>query len=181
MALDSNKLLDDTGWRLLQELQVDARLSYAELGRRVGLSLPAVSERIRKMEESGIIIGYRVEVDTTKIGYPITAFIRIHTVGERSLQKMKTILPHLPEVMECHHLTGADYFIIKVTTASIEALEALIESLQSYGQTTASIVLSTLVTGRALGREPTSMLEEKEEGESLPLKARISRFRPPEE
>lgn len=181
MTLDPNRLLDDTGWQLLQELQVDARLSYAELGRRVGLSLPAVAERVRKLEEAGIITGYRAEVDTARIGFPVTAFIRVRTTGERSLQKMQTIIPHLPEVMECYHLAGADYFILKVVAASIEALEVLIERLQPYGQTTASIVLSVLVTQRVLGKEPAPGQEGAPEEETLPLKARISRFRPPGE
>jgi Lrp/AsnC family leucine-responsive transcriptional regulator len=181
MTIDSNKLLDDTGWRLLQELQADARLSYAELGRRVGLSLPAVAERMRKMEEAGIITGYRAEVDTASIGYPVTAFIRMRTAGERSLQKMQTIIPHLPEVMEGYHLAGAEYFILKVVVTSIEALEALIERLQPYGETTTSIVLSTLVARRVAGAEPASAAERQQEDETLPLKARISRYRPPAE
>ncbi len=177
MTLDSNRLLDNTGWQLLRELQKDARISYAELGRRVGLSLPAVSERIRKLEQAGIITGYRAEVDPTKIGFPVTAFIRIRTAGEHSLQKMRTIIPHLQGVLECYHLTGAEYFIVKVIAASIEGLEEIIERLQPYGETTASIVLSTLVTSRVIGGEEEQTPEEGE-AKFLPLKARISRFHP---
>src|SRR6267143_3746505 len=76
------KLLDDVGWKILQQLQQDARLSFAELGRRVGLSTPAVLERVRRMEDSGIILGYHAELDAAKVGMPITAFIRISVVGE---------------------------------------------------------------------------------------------------
>lgn len=180
MTLDPNRLLDYTGWQLLRELQKDARITYAELGRRVGLSLPAVAERVRKMEEAGIITGYRAEVDPAKIGYPVTAFIRIRTAGEHSLQKMKTIVPHLPEVLECYHLTGVDYFIIKVVADSIQGLEQVIERLQPYGQTTTSIVLSTLLTRRVLGGEEEGQVtaQAREEGGILPLKARISKYRP---
>jgi Lrp/AsnC family leucine-responsive transcriptional regulator len=180
MTLDPNRLLDYTGWQLLRELQQDARITYAELGRRVGLSLPAIAERIRKMEEAGIITGYRAEVDPAKIGYPVTAFIWIRTAGEHSLQKMKVIVPHLPEVLECYHLTGVDYFIIKVVVDSIQGLEQVIERLQPYGQTTTSIVLSTLLTRQVLGGEAEGEVgaQTGEREGFLPLKARISRYRP---
>ena len=77
MALDIEKLLDETGWHILQALQENARLSFSELGQRVGLSSPAVAERVRRMEDAGIIKGYHAEIDTAKVGYPITAIIRI--------------------------------------------------------------------------------------------------------
>src|SRR5438876_10855233 len=81
-AADRQKLLDDFGWKILRELQENARISFAELGRRVGLSTPAVLERVRRLEESGIIKGYHADVDGAKIGMPITAFIRISVTGE---------------------------------------------------------------------------------------------------
>lgn len=83
MTFDSANNIDRTNWQLLQALQEDARLSYAELGRRVGLSPPAAAERVRKMEEAGIITGYRVEINAEKIGLPITALIALTTTPQR--------------------------------------------------------------------------------------------------
>lgn len=152
MTLDGKKLLDDVGWQLLHALQEDARLSFAELGRRVGLSLPAVAERVRRMEEAGIITGYRAELDVKKIGLPVTAFIRVGAGGEQ-YPAIIDLARDLPGLMECHHLTGADSFIMKVVVASIPHLEALITRLSTYGQTTTSIVLSSPVTRKAFARD----------------------------
>jgi Lrp/AsnC family leucine-responsive transcriptional regulator len=147
MALDNKKLLDRIGWQLLSILQEEARISYAELGRRVGLSLPAVAERVRRMEEAGIIKGYRTEVALQKINLPVMAFIRISVSGKQ-YSDIIALARDLPEVVECHHLTGADSFIMKVVATSIPHLESLIGRLSSYGQTATSIVLSSPVTTR---------------------------------
>ena len=149
MTLDSKKLLDGVGWNLLRELQTDARLSFAELGRRVGLSLPAVAERVRRMEEVGIITGYHAEVGLPEIGISVMAFIRITTTGDR-YPSIIQLARDLPEVLECHHLTGTDSFILKVVTPVISDLEALITQLSTYGQTATSIVLSSPVTKRVI-------------------------------
>jgi Lrp/AsnC family leucine-responsive transcriptional regulator len=144
MTLNSKKLLDEVGWRILRELQMDARLSYAELGRRVGLSLPAVAERVRRLEEAEIIAGYHAVLNAEKVGMPVMAFIRITTSGE-NYASIITLARNLLEVVECHHLTGTDSFIMKVVTTSISHLEQLIGQLSTYGQTTTSIVLSSPV------------------------------------
>ena len=149
MALDTKKLLDEVGQKLLYELQLDARLSFAELGRRVGLSLPAVAERVRRMEEAGIITAYRAEVNPRAMGLPILAFIRLSTVGGQ-YPAVIALIGDLPEVLECHHLTGTDSFIMKVIASSISHLEQLITRLSTYGQTATSIVLSTPVTKRII-------------------------------
>lgn len=151
MGLDSKKLLDKVGWRLLEALQEDARLSFAELGRRVGLSLPAVAERVRRLEEAGLITGYHGQVNPAKLGLPITAFIRQNVAPER-YPTFIALISDLPEVIECHHLSGGDSFILKVITASIPHLEALIAQLRVHGQTTTSIVLSSPVTRRTIER-----------------------------
>src|SRR5262245_41633097 len=106
MTLDSKKLLDEVGWQILTVLQEDARLSFTEIGRRVGLSLPAVVERVRRLEEAGIITGYRAEIDISKIGLGITAFIRVTTPSEK-YPALNTLLKSMPEVLESHHLAGA--------------------------------------------------------------------------
>ena len=152
MTLDSKKLLDEVGWQILTVLQEDARLSYTEIGRRVGLSLPAVAERVRRMEEAGIIIGYRAEIDVKKIGLGITAFIRVATLSE-NYPALNSLLKSMPEVLESHHLAGADSFIVKVVASSIPHLEALITRLGPFGQTTTSVVLSSPVTQQTYRRE----------------------------
>ena len=152
MTLYNKKLLDDVGWQLLIALQEDARLSYAELGRQVGLSLPAVGERVRRMEEAGIITGYHAKVNPNKIGLSMITFIWLSTTGEK-YPKVIAMIEKLPEVLECHHLTGADSFIMKVVTSSLPHLEALITRFSAYGQTTTSIVLSSPVTKRVFTKK----------------------------
>jgi Lrp/AsnC family transcriptional regulator, leucine-responsive regulatory protein len=143
------KLLDDVGWKILHQLQQDARLSFAELGRRVGLSTPAVLERVRRMEDTGIILGYHAELDAAKVGMPITAFIRISVVGEL-LQRIIGIAANLDEVLECHRVTGTDSVVIKVGVSSVEHLQALFDQFSPYTATTTSIILSSPVTRRAI-------------------------------
>ena len=147
MTFDSPKTLDVTSWQLLEALQEDARLSYAELGRRVGLSPPAVAERVKKMEEVGIITGYRVEIDAEKIGLPITALIALTTTPQQYPQVIAK-MTNLAEIQCCHHVTGNSSFIIEAKVSSIAHLEKLIEQISQYGQTTTSIVLSSPIERR---------------------------------
>lgn len=150
MALDT-VALDTIGWHILEELQKDGRISYAALGRRVGLTLPAVAERVRKMEDAGIITGFRAEVDPAKIGLPITAFIRINIIGDVFSSVARSVVS-MPEVLECHRGTGADSFTLKVVVESVQHLESLIDKLTPFGTTSTSIVLSTLVKKRDFTR-----------------------------
>ncbi|MFN0123347.1 MAG: Lrp/AsnC family transcriptional regulator [Blastocatellia bacterium] len=146
MTLESEKLLDEIGWHIVEELQANARLSYAELGRRVGLSIPAVTERVRRLEDAGIITGYHAQIDFEKIGRPILAFVRMSIMGDAA--RLSALLREMPEVIECHRGTGGDSFILKVSVASVHHLETLIDSLLPYGMTTTSIVLSSPVVRR---------------------------------
>jgi Lrp/AsnC family leucine-responsive transcriptional regulator len=148
-------VLDKIGWHILEELQKNGRLSFAELGRRVGLTLPAVAERVRKMEDTGIITGFRAEVDPAKIGLPIAAFIRISVVGD-VFARLAQAVREMPEVLECHRGTGADSFTLKVAVESVQHLERLIDKLTPFGTTSTSIVLSTLVRKRDFTRQPPS-------------------------
>ncbi|MCS6848358.1 MAG: Lrp/AsnC family transcriptional regulator [Anaerolineae bacterium] len=144
MAFDSEKLLDKTGLELLRLLQEDARMSFAELGKRVGLTAPAVAERVRRMEEAGIIAGYHARVSAAKLGLEIRAFIRVSDCEpcERLVELVKT----LPEVLECHMLTGSDSYILHVVVASIAHLDALISRLRPLARSiTTSIVLESPV------------------------------------
>ncbi len=150
-TVKNGKLLDQIGWKLLHELQLNGRLSYAELGRRVGLTTPAVVERVKRMEEAGIITGYHADIDSSKIGMPITAFIRLSVVGD-VFTRITTVIKNAPEVVECHRGTGADSFIMKVHVRSVEHLESLIDRLTPYGTTSTSIILSSPVERREVKR-----------------------------
>jgi Lrp/AsnC family leucine-responsive transcriptional regulator len=147
--LESERLLDDVGRQILGELQENARLSFTELGRRVGLTATAVTERVRRMEEAGIILGYRLEIDPEKVGLPITAYVRIATSSGRSPQ-LDALVKEYPEIVECHLITGPDSYMLKVAVPSVRHLERFLEYLRFHGQPTTSIVLSTLVRHRPL-------------------------------
>ncbi|MBZ0300255.1 MAG: Lrp/AsnC family transcriptional regulator [Anaerolineae bacterium] len=147
----SEKLLDSVGWEILCALQQDARMSYAEIGRRVGMSAPAVMERVRRLEDAGIITGYSARVDVSKLGLPLQAIIRVRFPGDRYPQ-MRKLVAETPEVLECHHVTGDDCLIMKLAVASLENLETLVGRFGTYGQTTTSVVLSSPVTERVIDR-----------------------------
>ena len=135
-------LLDDIGWKILAELQQNARIPFAELGRRVGLSTPAVTERVHKMEEEGIIVGYRAQVNPAKVGLSILAFINVK-VGGDNLAHFTELASRRHEVLECHRVTGAESFLLKAAVADVAHLERLLDSLMPYVATTTSMVLST--------------------------------------
>lgn len=135
-------LLDDIGWKILNELQQNARISFTELGRRVSLSVPAVTERVHKMEEAGIILGYRAQIDPARVGLPILAFINVKVGGENLTHFMEVAASH-PEVLECHRVTGAESFLLKAAVSSVTHLERLLDTLMPYVATTTSMVLST--------------------------------------
>jgi Lrp/AsnC family leucine-responsive transcriptional regulator len=147
--LDWQIMIDEIDWKILKELQINARITFAELGRRVGLTTPAVIERIRKLEDAGIITGYRVEIDTAKVGLPITAFIRMSITGV-DYSHIIEVASESTEVLECHRGTGGDSFIMKVAVADVGHLQTLIDKLTPYGITTTSIVLSSPVKQRII-------------------------------
>jgi Lrp/AsnC family transcriptional regulator, leucine-responsive regulatory protein len=135
-------LIDDIARKLLDELQKDARLSYAELGRRVALSPSATAERLRNLEEAGVIRGYRVDIDPTYLGLDIVAVIRMACDGEQ-YRRFLAFLETCEEVRECHHVTGSDALMIRVLVGSIEELEQLVMKFLRYGVPTTSVVLSS--------------------------------------
>ncbi len=145
--MHSTTLLDLYGRKLLDELQVNARLSVAELGRRIGLSPTATAERLRQMEEAEILHGYTVEIDREALGLEVMAFIRMSCRGQ-NYHRLLDFVQSLEEVRECHHLTGDDDFLLKVTTTTMAHLEALIEALLPYGNPVTSLVLSSPVERR---------------------------------
>jgi Lrp/AsnC family leucine-responsive transcriptional regulator len=137
-------MIDEIDRKILKELQEDARTSYAELGRRVGLTTPAVIERVRKLEDAGIILGYRADIDTAKVGLPITAYVRMSISGV-DYSHIIEVAQQSSEVLECHRGTGGDSFIMRVVLSSVEHLQEVIDRLTPYGITTTTIVLSSPV------------------------------------
>jgi Lrp/AsnC family leucine-responsive transcriptional regulator len=133
----------------LRELQENARLSLAELGRRVGLSPPAVADRLERLEQEGVIKGYRAEVDPRALGYELAIVLRIRP-APRELKKVAELARRTPEVVECHRITGDDCYLMKAHARDVEHLEELIDRFAVYGQTTTSIVQSSPVPRRAL-------------------------------
>lgn len=125
-------------------LIADGRMSFAELGRQVGLSLPAAAERVRRLEESGIIKGYGARVDLKKLGYRTTVFVEL-TIPPNRYERVKAVMEALPEVLEAHHVAGELSFIIKLQLADLEDLEPILLKLNQQGQTASIITLSQSV------------------------------------
>jgi Lrp/AsnC family leucine-responsive transcriptional regulator len=151
MAYEPN-LLDDTNRRLLAELQSDGRVAFAELGRRVGLSAPAVAERVGRLEREGVITGYRADVDPRAIGYPLAAVVRVRPFA-RQIHKIPEIAAQTPEVVECERITGEDCFLLRLHVRDMQDLEPVLDRFTPFGQTTTSIVHSAPVSRRALPLE----------------------------
>ena len=150
MRLQTPELLrDNKNIELLRLLRDDPRLSTSELARRVGLSAPAVRERILRLEESGIIRSYRLELDPAALGYPVAAFVRVRPAPGQ-LPRLAELARSMPEVVECHRVTGEDCFVLKVHLRSIDELDKVLDQLLAYGQTTTSIIQSTPVPLRSL-------------------------------
>ncbi|GAJ86771.1 putative AsnC family transcriptional regulator [Nocardia brasiliensis NBRC 14402] len=146
---DRARLLDEVNVRLLDELHADPRLSMSELARRVGMSAPAVTERVQRLEQSGVITGFRMEVDPAALGMPVTALVRIRP-GPGQLPKIVAAARDTPQVVECFRITGEDCFLLKVHGPSISELEELLDGFLMFGQTTTSIVVSEPVPRRPL-------------------------------
>ena len=143
------QLLDDINRRLLEELQRDGRVAFAELGRRVGLSSPAVAERLARLERDRVIAGYHAVIDPRALGFALSAVIRIRP-APRQLPKVADLARRAPEVVECHRITGDDCYFMKAHVRDVAPLEELIDQFTPFGQTTTSIVQSSPVPGRGV-------------------------------
>jgi Lrp/AsnC family transcriptional regulator, leucine-responsive regulatory protein len=148
-------LLDAINLRLLAELQADARLSLAELGRRVGLSSPAVAERLARLEQEEVILGYHAELNPRALGLGLTAVIRIRP-APRQISQVGDLAQRTPEVVDCRRITGEDCYIMTAHIRSVEHLEEVIDRFAAYGQTTTSIVQSAPVASRGVALEELS-------------------------
>ena len=140
-------LLDDVNLRILTELRDNPRLSMAELARRIGMSAPAATERVQRLQRAGVIVGYHLDIDPAAVGLPVTAFTRVRPMPG-SLPKIAELAAELPQVTECYRVTGEDCFIIKLHAPAIDQLEAALDRFLVYGNTTTSIVVSTPVPRR---------------------------------
>ena len=148
------RILDRVGLQILNALQENARLSFSQLGRQVALSPPAVIERVRKMEDAGMISGYHAKVAPEKVGLPVMAFLMLTTRTEH-YPHVISLADSAPEILECHHVSGDESFVMRAVVSSVSHLERLIGQLSPYGQTKTLIVLSSPVA--------KSVLELKEE------------------
>jgi Lrp/AsnC family transcriptional regulator, leucine-responsive regulatory protein len=143
------KLLDATSWQILAILQENGRIPFKELGKQVGLSAPAVAERVRRLEEAGIITRYRAELNLEKLGLPIIAFIYINPFGH-TCDEVRSLLHECREVISCYRVTGNDRYLAQVSVTSVSHLEQLIDRFIPYATITTSIVLSTPFIGRTI-------------------------------
>ncbi|MPZ86209.1 MAG: AsnC family transcriptional regulator [Actinophytocola sp.] len=143
----SERPLDRVDWQIVEELQADGRLSFKELGRRINLSAPAVAERVRRLEESGVITGYHAQVDARLAGYPFLAFVQMRCSLGHCLLKTSAAADY-PEIVEIHKLSGDHCAMVKVRAATLEHLEGLFERVGQHGELRSSVVLSTQFDGR---------------------------------
>jgi Lrp/AsnC family transcriptional regulator, leucine-responsive regulatory protein len=139
--------LDATDRQIIGELSQNARIPFAELGRRVSLSSPAVAERVRRLEQASVITGYRAQIDPRALGYQLTAIVRVKP-AVRQLSKIAALAADIPQIEECLRITGEDCFYMKLHLGSIEELPSVLDRFLLYGETTTSIVNATPVPRR---------------------------------
>jgi Lrp/AsnC family transcriptional regulator, leucine-responsive regulatory protein len=144
--------LDEVDRSILAALEADARMRVSELARRVGLSAPAIAERVRRLEDTGVL-SYRAEVEPRALGYSICAIVRI-SPNSRDLHRVPDTARAIPEVTECYRVTGEDCYIVKLYLRTMDELEAILDQFTPYGRTTTSIVHSTPVPRRPLPLNP---------------------------
>jgi Lrp/AsnC family leucine-responsive transcriptional regulator len=155
--------LDRIAWRIIEELQQDARLSWAELGRRVGLTTPAVAERVYRLEKLGVIRGFHADINLERLGMPILIFVRISIGGSESLVRTFQLqVKNWQEVLECHRVTGSDSFIVKARVVSVEHLERFLDKMGHFGTTSTATVLSSPVLQRTITEK---VIEQCHDGE----------------
>ncbi|HEX7390549.1 MAG TPA: Lrp/AsnC family transcriptional regulator [Acidiphilium sp.] len=144
MSQNRTLLADGRTLDLIHLLLDDPRISISELARRIGMSAPSVRERLTRLEDAGVIRGYRLDLDPGALGWPLMAYVRVRP-GPGQLQKIAELAASLPQVAECHRITGEDCFIMKIHVATLESLESILDRFLAYGQTTTSLVQSTPV------------------------------------
>lgn len=141
--------MDNLNWQILHELQCNARATYAEIGKVVGLTAPAVAQRIQKLEDEGIITGYHVALDLEKVGLGISVIIQMGQLKCDTPAVIK-MLESLPEILECHTTTGSTCLFLKAAVPTVRHLQHLNEQLAPYGNTTTSLILTTPIPNKVV-------------------------------
>jgi Lrp/AsnC family leucine-responsive transcriptional regulator len=144
----ADALHDETNIALLRLLRDDPRLAVSELARRVKMSAPAVRERLQRLEEAGIV-RWRIEIDPRALGFPVSAYVRVRPAPGQ-LPKIAELAQKMPQVTECHRVTGEDCFVVKIHIAALDELDHVLDQFLAYGQTTTSLIQSTPVAPRLL-------------------------------
>jgi Lrp/AsnC family transcriptional regulator, leucine-responsive regulatory protein len=151
-AYDSTVDLDELDWKLLELLQQDGRMTFTELAKRVSLSAPATTERVRRLEQAGVITGYAAAVDPQRLGLPIEAIVRVR-VRSLDTPRFREHVVTLAQVRDADHVTGDDCWLLRVVCRSMGELEDFVEVAQRYGDTTTSLVFSSRARNRPVTRE----------------------------
>ncbi len=141
--------IDAVGWALLRLLQDNARQPLRQLGEIVGLTAPAVAERMRRLEDAGIVTGFHAALDLPRLGLPIMAYIHLTSNVQQAI-RFREMVGSLTEIIECHTLTGVETFLLKVAVPDVPHLERMLWKLKDYGEVRTSLVLSTQVKRRSL-------------------------------
>jgi Lrp/AsnC family transcriptional regulator, leucine-responsive regulatory protein len=141
--------LDEIDWQIISILQLEARISFKELGQRIGLTGTAIAERVRKLEDEGIIESYSIKLNREKIGLPVMAFFKLR-VNAESCRQMRELAIALPEVIEAHRVVGNEHYILQVVLPSMQDLEAIMEKFLPLGSVDISIILSTPVANKGM-------------------------------
>ncbi|MEZ5167071.1 MAG: Lrp/AsnC family transcriptional regulator [Acidimicrobiales bacterium] len=149
MANDTTKPLDSISRRILEELAADGRVSFRELGDRVGLSAPAITDRVRRLERDGIIRGYRADIDPDALGYPMLVIVRVHSAGPRAAA-VDALAAEIPEVIECHRVTGSESHVLRVRVRDVGHLNEIVERFWEHGDTITNLVTTTPVPTRTV-------------------------------
>ncbi|MEO0597698.1 MAG: Lrp/AsnC family transcriptional regulator [Chloroflexota bacterium] len=159
--------LDATDWAILRELQQDARLSYAELGRRVSLSSPAVQERVRRLEDAGVITGYHAKVNPKAVGLDVLAITRVENLeAKENKLKIIDILRELPEVAACYQVTGEDEFYVHFRATSIDHITDLLSHIAPHARLVTSMVMRHPIDGHIISLDNFPYLNEDSETEA---------------
>lgn len=147
--MEAKRILDAVDRRLVATLQRDARTSFAELGRAVGLSPPAAAERVRRLEELGVLRGYHADVDQARVGRGLSAFVRLRCAND-AIERVVTFAVARPEVLQCHRVAGEEAFVLLIAAASVAELDAVLVPLAAFGTTASSLILSSPVRSKAI-------------------------------
>ena len=142
--------LDETDRKIIEILQEDGRISMKDLGKLIGLTSPAVSERIKRLENCGIISGYKAIINPDALGRNIKAFIHISLPGSQSYAEFLENAKNDPKIVECHHITGDDCSLLKVLVSDMQELESVIDSIKKIGSTKTSVILSTPIQAKSI-------------------------------